>query len=46
MTTAPNRPQIGAPAPAIDLVMADGTGWRLADQRDRVVVLIFHRHIH
>lgn len=40
------RPAIGQPAPAIELVHPDGRPWRLADQRGRIQVLIFHRHIH
>jgi len=40
------RPPIGAPAPAIELPDVDGITWRLADQRERCIVVIFHRHIH
>jgi len=40
------RPQLGAPAPAIELVAASGDDWRLADHQGRPAVLIFHRHIH
>jgi len=40
------RPQIGRPAPAVDVVDTEGRPWRLADHRGHVVVLIFHRHIH
>lgn len=40
------RPVIGEPAPDIELVDETGMPWRLADQRGRPVVLVFHRHIH
>ncbi len=41
-----DRPRVGAAAPDIELANVDGSPWRLADHRDRFVVLIFHRHIH
>ena len=37
---------IGEPAPDLDLIDAHGEPWRLADRRGRILVLIFHRHIH
>ncbi len=40
------RPLVGADAPDIELATADGSSWRLSDQRGGPVVLIFHRHIH
>ena len=39
-------PEVGAPAPELDLRMPDGTRWRLSEARGRPVVLIFHRHLH
>jgi len=38
-------PDVGDPAPDIDLIDADGGTWRLSAQRGRPVVLIFHRHL-
>jgi peroxiredoxin len=40
------RPRIGEPAPEVTLLDEHGRRWRLADQRGRVTVLIFNRHIH
>ena len=37
---------VGQPAPAIELTDRHGSPWRLASQRGKTVVLIFHRHIH
>jgi len=39
------QPSVGAPAPAIELVDAEGHLWRLEDHRGKSVVVIFHRHI-
>lgn len=39
-------PEVGAPAPEIDLPMPDGSRWRLSASRGCPVVLIFHRHLH
>ena len=41
-----SQPCIGQPAPDIELVDRGGNPWHLTDQRGRVVVLIFHRHVH
>lgn len=38
----PDSPQIGAPAPDFTLKDGSGNDWRLADQRGRVVVLLFY----
>jgi peroxiredoxin len=35
----------GDRAPSIDLPDEFGTRWRLADQRGRPALLIFHRHL-
>jgi peroxiredoxin len=48
---SPVRPALdaGRPGePVDDIVRLDHTGrpWRLADQRGRPVLLIFHRHLH
>ena len=40
------RPLHGSIAPDLVLQDAQGDLWRLADQRGKHVVLIFHRHIH
>jgi peroxiredoxin len=37
---------VGQPAPAIELTDRNGSPWRLASQRGKTIVLIFHRHIH
>ena len=42
----PRRPIVGEPAPLVEFTDSKGQAWRLADQRGRSVVLIFHRHIH
>lgn len=42
----PPAPAVGAIAPDVTFLDADGRPWRLADQRGSVVVLVFHRHIH
>jgi peroxiredoxin Q/BCP len=34
--------QVGAPAPEFSLNDGDGVGWRLLDQRGKVVVLLFY----
>ena len=34
--------QVGAPAPEFSLNDGDGAGWRLLDQRGKVVVLLFY----
>lgn len=46
VSSRPQRPVIGAPAPPVELETAHGDRWRLDDQRGRPVVMIFHRHIH
>ncbi|HEV3452439.1 MAG TPA: hypothetical protein VG869_14730 [Acidimicrobiia bacterium] len=35
----------GDVSPSVDLPDDAGRHWRLADQRGRTVVLIFHRHL-
>jgi peroxiredoxin len=40
------RPQLDRPAPALDLVDAEGRRWRSSDHRGETLVVIFHRHIH
>lgn len=37
---------VGQPAPAIELIDRNRSPWRLANQRGKTIVLIFHRHIH
>ena len=37
-----DSPQLGAAAPDFTLADGDGNNWRLADQRGRVVVLLFY----
>ena len=46
MVRALIRPVLGQPAPDISLIDGSGKTWQLAGQRGRIVVLIFHRHIH
>ncbi len=40
------HPAVGARAPHVELTDASGRPWSSADHAGRVVVLIFHRHIH
>ncbi len=40
------RPEVGQPAPEIELADAGGTTWKLSDHLGRPTVLIFHRHVH
>ncbi|MEM9132145.1 MAG: hypothetical protein AAF962_05645 [Actinomycetota bacterium] len=40
------RPSVGAPAPVVGGVRADGGPWSSADHLGRHLVLVFHRHIH
>ncbi len=41
-----DAPDVGDPAPEIDLPTPDGTRWRLSEARGHPVVLVFHRHLH
>ncbi len=38
-------PNVGDPAPPVDLPDDAGRRWRLADHLGRPVVLVFHRHL-
>jgi peroxiredoxin len=39
------RPDVGDPAPAIELPSHDEGRWRLSDAAGRPVLLVFHRHL-
>ena len=43
----PTTPRPGAPAPALDLTLLDGTPWRLADQTPEIFsMLVVYRSLH